>query len=68
MNNLAILLVYQATWFASVIGAGHGLWWPGVLCAVLFALWRLAVSPQRALETRWASAWCWKTCGPAAAC
>lgn len=51
MNHLAILLVYQATWFAAVIGAGHGLWWPGVLCAALFALWRLAVSPRRALET-----------------
>lgn len=52
MNNLAILLVYQTTWFAAVIGAGHGQWWPGVLCAVLFALWRLARSPQRALESR----------------
>lgn len=52
MNNLAILLAYQATWFAAVIGAGHGLWWPGVLAAALFALWRLAVSPHRALELR----------------
>ena len=46
------LLGYQATWFAAVIGAGHGLWWPGVVAAGLFALWRLAVSPQRALEAR----------------
>ncbi len=50
MNKLAILLAYQATWFAAVIGAGQGRWWPSVLCAALFALWRLAVSPQRALE------------------
>ncbi|MTI73526.1 MAG: DUF2878 domain-containing protein [Stenotrophomonas sp.] len=52
MNTLAILLAYQATWFVAVIGAGRGSWWPGVLAAVLFALWRLAVSPARALELR----------------
>ena len=52
MNALAIALAYQATWFAAVIGAGRGLWWPGVLAATLFALWRLAVSPARALELR----------------
>ena len=46
------LLAYQATWFAAVIGAGHGLWWPGVAAAGLFALWRLSVSPHRALEAR----------------
>ncbi len=50
MNTLAILLAYQATWFVAVIGAGRGSWWPGVLAAALFALWRLAVSPMRALE------------------
>lgn len=52
MNTLAILLAYQATWFVAVIGAGRGSWWPGVLAAALFALWRLAVSPMRALELR----------------
>ncbi|MGE4459236.1 MAG: DUF2878 domain-containing protein [Stenotrophomonas sp.] len=52
MNTLAILLAYQATWFVAVIGAGRGSWWPGVLAAALFALWRLAVSPARALELR----------------
>lgn len=46
------LLAYQATWFAAVIGAGNGRWWPGVAAAGLFTLWRLAVSPQRALELR----------------
>ena len=50
MNTLVILLAYQATWFVAVIGAGQGSWWPGVLAAALFALWRLAVSPARALE------------------
>jgi len=52
MNTLAILLAYQATWFVAVIGAGRGSWWPGVLAGALFALWRLAVSPARALELR----------------
>ena len=46
------LLAYQTTWFAAVIGAGRGLGWPGATCAGLFTLWRLAVSPQRALELR----------------
>ena len=46
------LLGYQATWFAAVIGAGQGLWWPGAAAAGLFALWRLSVSPRRLLEAR----------------
>lgn len=46
------LLGYQAVWFAAVIGAGHGLWWPGVIVAALFALWRLWVSSHRLLEAR----------------
>jgi hypothetical protein len=46
------LLAYQATWFVAVIGAGHGLWWPGVAAAALFAGWRLSVSAQRSLELR----------------
>lgn len=46
------LLAYQATWFAAVIGAGHGLWWPGVAAAGLFTLWRLSVSSHRALEAK----------------
>ncbi|MFN3310475.1 MAG: DUF2878 family protein [Thermomonas sp.] len=52
MSFWLTLLAYQATWFAAVIGAGHGLWWPGVAAAALFAAWRLAVSPRRALELR----------------
>lgn len=46
------VLGYQATWFAAVIGAGQGLWWPGAAAAGLFALWRLSVSPHRLLEAR----------------
>jgi hypothetical protein len=52
MSFWLTLLGYQATWFAAVIGAGHGQWWPGVVAAGLFALWRLWVSPHRALEAR----------------
>lgn len=46
------LFACQATWFAAVIGAGHGLWWPGVLATVLFTLWRGVISPNRRLELR----------------
>jgi len=31
------LLGYQAVWFAAVIGAGHGLVWPGVLGMLVYA-------------------------------
>lgn len=36
------LLGYQAVWFAAVIGAGHGLAWPGVLGMLVYALAQLA--------------------------
>lgn len=50
MNFWVTLLAHQATWFAAVMGAGHGHWWPGVLAVGLFAAWRLTVSPWRGLE------------------
>lgn len=37
IRTLYNVLGYQAVWFAAVAGAGHGLWWPGPLAAVLFA-------------------------------
>lgn len=52
MNFWLTLVAYQLVWFAAVIGAGHGLAWPGVLGALLFAAWRLAVSTQRGVELR----------------
>lgn len=46
------LAAYELVWFAAVIGAGHGLAWPGVAGTLLFAAWRLAVSPHRRTELR----------------
>jgi len=36
------LIGYQAVWFAAVIGAGHGLAWPGALGMLVYALVQLA--------------------------
>lgn len=36
------LIGYQAVWFVAVIGAGHGLAWPGVLGMLVYALVQLA--------------------------
>lgn len=52
MNFWLILSGYEAVWFAAVIGAGQGRWWPGVLATAVFVAWRLAASPQRAIEAR----------------
>jgi hypothetical protein len=41
------LLGYQAIWFITVIAAGRGLWWPGVLAALAFAAWQLALANDR---------------------
>lgn len=46
MNFWANLVGYQCVWFAAVIGAGRGLWWPAVIVAALFALLHLALHPQ----------------------
>jgi hypothetical protein len=46
------LIAYELVWFAAVIGAGHGLVWPGVVAAGLFAAWRLAASSCRRIELR----------------
>jgi len=42
MNTLANVAGYQLMWLAAIWGAGHGLWWPGLLAAVPFAAWVLA--------------------------
>jgi hypothetical protein len=52
MNFWLTLIAYQAVWFAAVIGAGRGLWWPGVAATLAFAAWRLAVSAHRRVEWR----------------
>lgn len=41
------LLGYQASWFAAVIGAGRGLWWPGVAAALAFVAWQSAIAVDR---------------------
>jgi hypothetical protein len=41
---------YQAVWFAAVIGAGHGLAWPGIAAAAVFVAWQLAASTQRGAD------------------
>jgi len=46
------LLGYQLVWFAAVIGAGRGQWWPALAAAVLFGAWQLTLSRQRMLELR----------------
>lgn len=50
MNFWLTLVAYEAVWFAAVIGAGHGQWWPGVLGTLVFAAWRLAASAHRRVE------------------
>lgn len=52
MNFWLTLIAYEVVWFAAVIGAGHGQWWPGVAGALAFAAWRLAVSARRRVEGR----------------
>jgi len=52
MNFWLTLAAYEAVWFAAVIGAGRGRWWPGVAATLAFAAWRLAVSAHRRVEWR----------------
>ena len=47
MNALLTFIGYEIVWFAAVIGAGHGLVWPGVTSAATFFAWRMAVSRTR---------------------
>jgi hypothetical protein len=43
---------YQGVWLVSVYAAGRGLPWPGLIAAVGFAGWQLAVSRERASDLR----------------
>jgi hypothetical protein len=45
-------IAYQAVWFAAVIGAGRGLWWPGVAAAALFVAAQLGVSRERGIDLK----------------
>lgn len=46
------LAAYELVWLAAVVGAGHGIVWPGIAAAGLFAAWRLAASPWRWIELK----------------
>lgn len=47
MNFWISLLGYQVVWFSAVVGAGHGLIWPGLLTTAVYATWQLSISRQR---------------------
>jgi hypothetical protein len=51
-RTLINALLYQATWFASVIGAAHGWWWSGVIVLLVFAGWQLADRSSRFVDLR----------------
>ena len=39
---------YQIVWFAAIIGAGRGLWWPGLIAAAIFILQHIAIGNRHA--------------------
>jgi hypothetical protein len=47
MNFWISLVGYQLVWFASVIGAAHGVSWPSLLALTLYASLQLARSTKR---------------------
>ena len=40
------LIGYQLVWFSAIIGAGRGVWWPGLMAATVFILLHLAFAAQ----------------------
>lgn len=55
MSRRAIVLnavAYQLVWFATVLGAGRGLWWPGPLAALAFIALHLGVFVRDGGERR----------------
>lgn len=46
MKNLVNFVAFQAVWFAAVVGASYGLWWPGPIAAIVFAAAHF-LSPMR---------------------
>jgi hypothetical protein len=72
MRFWTTLAAYELVWLCAVMGAGHGLAWPGVAAAGLFAGWRLAGSRCRRVELKVAGItvllalaleWTWVTSG-----
>lgn len=52
MGTVANAIVFQLTWFAAVIGAGHGLAWPGVAAVTAFALLQLRSPATRGADLK----------------
>jgi len=56
MSFWANLVGYQCVWFAAVIGAGRGLWWPGAVVAAAFVvahlLWHRQTAAERGADLR----------------
>jgi Protein of unknown function (DUF2878) len=46
MTFWANLIGYQIVWFCAVIGAGRGLWWPGLIAAAIFVPLHFALARQ----------------------
>jgi len=52
MRFWTTFIAYELVWFAAVTGAAHGMAWPGIAAAMLFASWRVAGSPHRDVELK----------------
>ena len=53
MNKILLnALFYQATWFASVLGAARGYWWAGAVVLMVFAAWQLGDRRSRGTDLR----------------
>jgi hypothetical protein len=50
LNIWFSLIGYQLVWLATVIGAGHGLTWPGIAGLALYASLQLLRSPERKVD------------------
>jgi hypothetical protein len=50
MKFLFNFLGYEAVWFAAVIGAGRGFWWPSVVAAAIFAISHTAIVARTPAE------------------
>lgn len=52
MNLILNAVLFQLTWIAAVAGAGHGLWWPGLVMLAVFATWQLRDRETRGADLR----------------
>ena len=52
INHIINFIIFNIVWFASVLGAAHGLAWTGPLALACFAGWQLAVSHDHVGDIR----------------